>query len=103
MMVSARIKTVINWLLTIASMSGGEVAEPMAQYYIQAWEAVGLKVELLDGRLQEFNAFYDRVGRDGEDDTQIDIYAGAWGVGIDVDPTGLYGQEALYNFSRFSK
>lgn len=90
-------KLVINY----ASMSGGEVAEPMAQYYIQAWEAVGLKVELLDGRLQEFNSFYDRVGRYGDDDPEIDIYAGAWGVGIDVDPSGLYGQQAIYNFSRF--
>ena len=36
----------------------------------------------------------------GEDDPEIDIYAGAWGVGIDVDPSGLYGKNVLYNFSR---
>ncbi|MFJ7935347.1 oligopeptide ABC transporter substrate-binding protein [Sporosarcina sp. NPDC096371] len=88
-------------VISYASMSGDDIAEPLAQYYIQAWGAVGLKVELLDGRLQEFNSFYDRVGNKGNDDPAVDIYAGAWGVGIDVDPSGLYGNDALYNFSRW--
>lgn len=88
-------------VITYASMSGDDIAEPLAQYYIQAWAAVGLKVELLDGRLQEFNTFYDRVGNKGNDDPAVDIYAGAWGVGIDVDPSGLYGNNAIYNFSRW--
>ena len=56
-MVSVKIKKVNHWLSTYAAMSGDDIAEPLAQYYIQAWEAVGLKVELLDGRLQEFNSF----------------------------------------------
>lgn len=89
------------FVINFASMSGGDTAEPLAQYYIQAWEAVGLKVELLDGRLQEFNSFYDRVGQTGDDDPAIDIYQGAWTVGIDIDPRGLYGHDALYNFSRY--
>ncbi|MEC5423035.1 oligopeptide ABC transporter substrate-binding protein [Virgibacillus sp. C22-A2] len=89
-------------VINFASMSGGDTAEPLAQYYIQSWEAVGLKVELLDGRLQEFNAFYDRVGQNGDDDPEVDIYQGAWGVGIDVDPRGLYGRDAIFNFSRYS-
>ena len=88
-------------VISYASMSGGDIAEPLAQYYIQAWVAVDLKVELLDGRLQEFNSFYDRVGNKGNDDPAVDIYAGAWGVGIDVDPSGLYGTDAIYNFSRW--
>ena len=33
-------------VINYASMSGGDIAEPLAQYYIQAWEAVGLKVDL---------------------------------------------------------
>lgn len=89
-------------VINFASMSGGDTAEPLAQYYIQAWEAVGLKVELLDGRLQEFNSFYDRVGQMGDDDPLVDIYQGAWGVGIDVNPDGLYGRDAIYNFSRYA-
>ncbi|MHA6251546.1 oligopeptide ABC transporter substrate-binding protein [Oceanobacillus sp. CAU 1775] len=88
-------------VLNFASMSGGDVAQPIANYYIQAWEQVGIKVQLLEGQLMEFNAFYDRVGQSGEDDPAIDIYQGAWGVGSDVDPTGLYGPTELFNFPRF--
>jgi peptide/nickel transport system substrate-binding protein len=90
-------KLVINY----AAMSGSDVAEPMAQYYMQAWKNVGLNVQLLDGRLQEFNTFYDRVGQAGEDDPAVDVYAGAWGVGSDVNPYGLYGPDQMFNFPRY--
>ncbi len=82
-----------------ASMSGGDTAEPIANYYIQAWEQVGLKVELVDGRLMEFNTFYDRVEAD---DPEIDIYQGAWSTGSDVDQRGLYGPTAAFNYSRYA-
>ncbi|PSL45882.1 peptide/nickel transport system substrate-binding protein [Salsuginibacillus halophilus] len=85
-------------VITFASMEGGDTAEPIAQYYMQAWEEVGLNVELLDGRLHEFNAFYDMVEEDDED---IDIYQGAWTVGIDVDPDSLYGRTSPANYSRY--
>ncbi|GAB3052899.1 oligopeptide ABC transporter substrate-binding protein [Virgibacillus ainsalahensis] len=86
-------------VINFASMAGGDIAEPLANYYIQAWEQVGLKVELVDGRLLEFNSFYDRVEAD---DPAIDIYQGAWGVASDVDPSGLYGREAQFNYSRYA-
>ncbi len=86
-------------VINFASMSGGDTAEPLANYYIQSWEKIGLKVELLDGRLQEFNTFYDRVEGD---DPKIDIYQGAWGVGDDVDPSGLYGRDAAFNYTRYA-
>ncbi|WP_060681656.1 oligopeptide ABC transporter substrate-binding protein [Virgibacillus halodenitrificans] len=89
-------------VINFASMSGGDTAEPLANYYIQSWKEVGLNVQLLDGRLQEFNTFYDRVGQNGDDDPAVDIYQGAWGVGIDVDPRGLYGRDALFNFTRYA-
>ncbi|MDQ0298372.1 peptide/nickel transport system substrate-binding protein [Salibacterium salarium] len=85
--------------IQFASMEGGDTAEPIAKYYIQAWEQVGLNVELLDGRLQEFNAFYDRVENDDED---IDVFQAAWGVGIDVDPGSLYGRTSPSNYSRYT-
>lgn len=89
-------------VINFASMSGGDVAEPIANYYIQAWEKVGLNVQLVDGRLLEFNSFYDRVGQSGDDDPAIDIFQGAWSVGTDVNPAGLYGRDALFNFSRYA-
>ncbi len=86
-------------VINFASMSGGDIAEPLANYYIQSWDQVGLKVELVDGRLVEFNTFYDRIEND---DPDIDIYQGAWGVGSDVDPSGLYGRNAVFNYTRFA-
>ncbi|MDQ0063099.1 peptide/nickel transport system substrate-binding protein [Paenibacillus harenae] len=86
---------VINFI----SMTGGDIAEPLAQYYVQSWKAIGLNVNL---EMVEFNTFYDRVGANGEDDPKVDVYQGAWGVGIDVDPSGLYGREAIYNFPRYA-
>ena len=43
------------------SMSGSDVSEPLAKFFIQSWKDIGLKVELLDGRLHEFNSFYDMI------------------------------------------
>ncbi|WP_425313914.1 oligopeptide ABC transporter substrate-binding protein [Sporosarcina koreensis] len=88
-------KLVINF----ASMSGGETAEPIAKAYMQNWADVGLKVELVDGRLHDFNAFYDMVEND---DPKIDIYQGAWGTGSDPDPSGLYGRKASFNYTRWT-
>lgn len=85
-----------------AAMSGGETAEPLAQLNIQMWEAIGINVELYNGNLLPFEDFYDRVGNsDEQDDPDIDIFAGAWGTGSDVDKTGLYGQQAKFNFARW--
>lgn len=85
-------------VINFASMSGGDVAEPIAEYYIQSWKRIGLNVQLLEGRLHEFNSFYDRVEAD---DPQIDIYQGAWGTGTDPTPDGLYGETAPFNYTRF--
>ncbi|PSL28391.1 peptide/nickel transport system substrate-binding protein [Planomicrobium soli] len=84
--------------INFISMTGGDIAEPLARYYVQAWETIGLKVNL---EMLEFNTFYDRVGNGGKDDPKVDVYQAAWGVGIDVDPSGLYGADALYNFARW--
>lgn len=86
-------------VLNFASMSGGEMAEPIAQYFIQNWADVGLKVQLMDGRLHEFNSFYDRVQ---SDDSKIDLFQAAWGTGTDPDPAGLYGRDAAFNYSRYT-
>lgn len=87
-------KFTINFL----SMSGGDIAEPLAKFYIQCWKNVGLNVQLVDGRLAEFNSFYKMVKND---DPKVDIFAGAWATGTDVDPYGLYGRDVSFNYSRF--
>ena len=85
--------------IKFASMSGGATAEPIANYYIQQWKQIGLDVELTNGRLIEFNSFYDKLDAD---DPEIDVYMGGWGTGSNPNPTGLYGRKAQYNFSRFA-
>lgn len=86
-------------VLNFASMSGGEMAEPIAQWYIQNWGDVGLNVQLTDGRLHESNAFYDMLKLDNP---KIDIFQAAWGTGSDPDPEGLYGRTAGFNYSRYT-
>lgn len=88
-------KLKINFL----SMSGGDIAEPLAQFYIQCWNEVGLDVGLQNGRLIEMNAFYDMIEEDNE---AIDLYMGAWSTGSNPDPSGLYGRDALFNYPRFA-
>ncbi|MGN1386946.1 MAG: oligopeptide ABC transporter substrate-binding protein [Bacillus sp. (in: firmicutes)] len=85
--------------IKMAFMAGGDVAEPMAQFYMQNWEEVGLKVVLTDGRLLEFQNFYDRVEANDEN---IDIYSAAWGTGTNPSPMGLYGSKEKFNMSRFN-
>ena len=85
--------------INFAAMSGGATAEPIAQYYMQQWKSIGLDVQLTNGRLIEFNSFYEKVQTD---DPEIDIYQAAWSTGSNPNPTGLYGRKALFNFSRFA-
>lgn len=84
--------------ITYAARANSDVAESIAQYYIQAWEEIGLNVSLLEGRLHEVNAFYDRVEAD---DPAIDVYEAGWGTGSDPTPTGLYGPNAPFNYPRY--
>lgn len=86
-------------VINFASMAGGDVAEPISEYYMQSWRNIGLNVQLLDGRLHEFNSFYDRVEAD---DPNIDIYQAAWGTGSDPTPDGLYGRYAPFNYTRWA-
>ncbi len=84
--------------LNFASMAGGETAEPLALYYIQMWNEIGLDVKLVDDQLLEFNSFYERIQTD---DPAIDVYQAAWGTGGDPNPTGLYGPQSNFNYTRW--
>lgn len=86
-------------VINFASMSGGDIAEPMANYFIQSWRAIGLDVRLTNNRLLEFNTFFDLVETDSED---IDVYMTAWTLGADVDPTIFFGRDAGWNYPRFA-
>ncbi|MDO5088893.1 MAG: oligopeptide ABC transporter substrate-binding protein [Leptotrichiaceae bacterium] len=82
----------------IAAMAGGDIAEPLVQFYIQEWKKVGIKGVLTTGRLIEFNSFYEKVKAD---DKEIDVFFAAWGVGSNLNPYGLKGRSAQFNYTRF--
>lgn len=85
--------------IKFATMSGGDIAEDIASFYLQNWKDVGLNVTLATGRTIEFNSFYDKVQAD---DPEIDIFMAAWGTGTNPSPAGLYSKTAQYNFSRYT-
>lgn len=84
--------------INFAGMSGSDIQEPLIKYYIQQWKQVGLDVQMLEGRLHEFNSFYDRIEKD---DKKIDMYAAAWGTGSDPDQSGLWVKNAYFNYTRW--
>ncbi len=77
----------------------GENQETYAQFKIQCWSEIGIKVELYNGRLTEFNAFYDAVEMD---DPAIDMYDAAWQTGFDPNPAGLWGHQSSANYTRYT-
>ncbi len=83
----------------LGMMSGGDIAEPLSQYYIQQWAAIGLNVSLIDGRLLDFNNFYDRLQ---DDDPAFDVYMAAFGFGTDPNPAGLWGAGSAFNMARYT-
>ncbi|WP_110929199.1 oligopeptide ABC transporter substrate-binding protein [Bacillus massiliglaciei] len=85
--------------LNFAAMSGDGIAEPLAKYYIQQWQDVGLDIDLMDGRLHEFNSFYDKIEKD---DDKVDVFSAAWGVASDPDPSGIWAREAPFNYTRWT-
>lgn len=86
--------------LTITwAVMDGENMDTYAQYKIQNWADVGLKVELYNGRLTEFNAFYDAVQND---DPAIDMFDAAWSTGYDPNPANLWGHNTPNNFTRYT-
>ncbi|EGC69327.1 hypothetical protein HMPREF9087_1942 [Enterococcus casseliflavus ATCC 12755] len=49
-------------------------------------------------RLIDFQAFYDKLKND---DPDIDVYLAAWGTGSDPSPTGLWGPNSAFNYTRY--
>ena len=85
--------------INFAMMSGSEISEPLSQYYLQQWKQIGLDVALVDGRLIEFNNFYERIEND---DPAIDCYSAAWGLASDPNPSGFYGKNTNSNYPRYT-
>ncbi|MBG9783676.1 oligopeptide ABC transporter substrate-binding protein [Shouchella lehensis] len=88
-----------EFVITYAARQGDATAEAVSNYEMQAWRDIGLNIELLEGSLTEPNAFYDRIE---EDDPAIDMYSAGWNVGSDVDPSGIFGSQSMFNYPRYT-
>jgi peptide/nickel transport system substrate-binding protein len=87
-----------EFTVNFMAMSGTDISEPRAQYIVQNLQDIGVNAKLQDNQLFEFNLFYDLVE---EDDADIDLFMGAWGLAADPDPTGLWKSDDLWNFPRW--
>ncbi|MCL2620597.1 MAG: ABC transporter substrate-binding protein [Defluviitaleaceae bacterium] len=72
----------------------------IAQVVMQDWADVGIDVQLLDGRMQEFVSMTDLLQGDN-DNGEVDIYFGAWVPGFNPNPAGRWGPHSQSNRTRF--
>ncbi len=58
---SVKIQKGNEFKINFLASNGSETSEPLTKFYIQSWKDIGLKVELVDGRLHEFNAMREMI------------------------------------------
>jgi len=75
-------------------------ADLITQFHIQNWSDVGLRVELYENRLVEFN---DRINilENDLDEGVIHMFDSAWNKGYNPNPRGLWGPNSHHNDTRF--
>ena len=84
--------------ITLLVPTGSQTDEAVIQQYIEWWKNVGLRVELLNGRALEFNAYAEKLTKYADD---FDMWLGGFTIGYNPDPDGLYGPKARFNFSHY--
>lgn len=84
--------------ITLLVPAGSQTDDAVVQQYIEWWKNVGLRVELLNGRALEFNSYAEKLTKYADD---YDMWLGAFTIGYNPDPDGLYGPMARFNFSHY--
>lgn len=84
--------------ITLLVPAGSQTDDAVIQQYIEWWKNVGLRVELLNGRALEFNAYAEKLTKYADD---FDMWLGAFTIGYNPDPDGLYGPKARFNFGHY--
>lgn len=87
-----------EFVVKFGHYAGPSAFEGRSQAIMQNWEDVGIKTELATGQLIEFNTYNEMKDNDDE---ALETFFGAWSVGTDPDPTGLWGSKEEYNFGRW--
>ena len=87
-----------EFVVKFGHFAGDSAFEGRAQAIIQNWEDVGIQTELATGELVEFNTFNEMKDNDDE---ELETFFGAWSVGSDPDPSGLWRSTAEWNYGRW--
>lgn len=87
--------------ITFAAMSKDSDQKSIINNYLQKWKEVGLRVQLLNGKLTEFNSFYDTMKKADQGD--VDVFMAAWALSSEPsDCADLYSANNPMNYSRFN-
>src|SRR5690625_4963136 len=86
------------FVVKFAHYAGPAAFEGRTQAIMQNWEDVGIKTELATGQLIEFNTYNEMKDNDDEN---IEVFFGAWTVGSDPDPSGLWHSTSEWNYGRW--
>ncbi|MBG9455107.1 peptide ABC transporter substrate-binding protein [Lysinibacillus sphaericus] len=84
--------------ISFGHYAGPAAFEGRSQAIIQAWNDIGVKTELATGTLIEFNLYNDMKDND---DAALEAFFGSWSTGADPDPSGLWGNDAEWNYGRY--
>lgn len=87
-----------EFVVKFAHYAGPAAFEGRSQAIMQNWEDVGIKTELATSQLIEFNTYNDMKDNDDEN---IQVFFGAWTVGSDPDPSGLWHSKSEWNYGRW--
>ncbi len=87
-----------EFTIKFGHFAGTAAFEGRAEAIMQNWRDVGLNVELTSGQLIEFNTFNEMKRND---DYDLEVFFGAWSVGTDPDPSGLWHSTAEFNHGRW--
>ena len=77
----------------------GPTAEFYYQFYTQAWRDIGVRVSLWEGTFHDANRIWDYMDFDMDND-EVVMWTGAWSVGANPNPSGVWGPGADWNASR---
>jgi len=86
---------VVNW-----AFATGPLEDILVPFYIQAWEAIGVNVQLWRGMTHDIFYLWDMLDFDDDDD-EIDIYMAAWTNIFNPEPSGRWGHD-VWNPSRYN-
>lgn len=85
--------------LTLMANKSTKDFEATVTNYIQQWKKLGIRVKLMNGRLQEFNTMTEKLLSGSKD---FDIWMGAWSTSSEpTDVASTYTANSAYNSGHF--